>query len=136
MSKIALTTDAVIFTEKNAETFILLVQRKNEPHKAKWALPGGFLEENETLKNGCRRELKEETGLVVNALEQVGIYDAIGRDPRGRIISVAFTAKLEDMPLVNGSDDAADAQWRKLEKGADLAFDHDRIIADAKRYFE
>lgn len=129
--KIAITTDAVIFSTLNNEKIVLLIKRKNNPFQGKWALPGGFLEENETLENGCKRELEEETGLKLSDLNQVGIYDAIGRDPRGRTLSVAFTKTIQKPEKVKGNDDAAEAKWIPLKELDNLAFDHRQIIADA-----
>ncbi|TQD40270.1 NUDIX domain-containing protein [Haloflavibacter putidus] len=129
--KIAITTDAVIFTKGQEQVFILLIKRGNNPFKNQWALPGGFVEEKELLHQACLRELKEETGIEAANLTQIGIYDAIERDPRGRTLSVAFGGLLEDKPKPKGADDAAEAHWVELPLKENLAFDHAKIIEDA-----
>jgi len=128
---IALTVDAVVFTKENNVFYILLIKRKNDPFKDKWALPGGFLEEGEELEEGCTRELQEETGLQLEGLQQVGIYDAVNRDPRGRTISVAFAKIIPKKINVEGNDDAAEATWVEVKQLKELAFDHSRIIQAA-----
>lgn len=128
---ISLTTDAVIFAYEKERMYLLLIKRKNEPFKNQWALPGGFLEKEELLEEGCQRELKEETGLEIEKLHPVGIYDAIDRDPRGRTISVAFWAVLKKREALKAADDALEADWIALEKVENPAFDHEKIIADA-----
>lgn len=129
--EISITVDAVIFFKRNQEKKVLLIQRKKDPYKSAWALPGGFLEKEESLEEGARRELEEETGLKVKELRQVGAFGAPGRDPRGRIISIAFFAEIENEQHVKGNDDASDAQWFNLDDLPDLAFDHAQIIEEA-----
>lgn len=137
MTKISLTTDAVIFYQAEESLKVLLIKRKNEPFQGKWALPGGFLEADETLEEGCRRELQEETGLEVgNQLIQVGTYDAIDRDPRGRTISVAYTFLLPKKEKIKAADDAAEAHWKNAEDLPELAFDHYQIILDARKVLD
>lgn len=131
---ILVTTDSVIFKEDNGIYKVLLVLRKNDPFKDQWALPGGFLEEDESLKAGALRELKEETGLEMGNLEQIGAFGAPGRDPRGRTISIAFVGKSEDSGQVNGGDDAKEAKWFRLSQLPQLAFDHSKIL-EAGRSF-
>ena len=128
---IAITTDAVIFAEEKEGLYVLLIKRKNEPYQGQWALPGGFLEEDELLETGCLRELQEETGLKLDKVERVGVYDAIQRDPRGRTISVAFTTKLSKRKTIKGSDDAAEAKWMLLKEVEEIAFDHGQIIEES-----
>jgi 8-oxo-dGTP diphosphatase len=128
----ALTTDAIVFV-KDTETFILLIQRKAEPYKDKWALPGGFIEMHETLEIACKRELLEETGLHVESMTQFKTYDSIDRDPRHRTISVVHFAELESKQKVVGGDDAAQAKWFSLDNLPELAFDHELII---KEFFQ
>lgn len=132
--EIFITTDAVIFAQKENEIFVLLIQRKNEPFKNQWALPGGFVEENEKLITACQRELKEETSLHIELqdLSFVGIFDDVQRDPRNRTISAAYASLINELFPVKAADDAADARWVKLNKLKNMAFDHDRIIARAK----
>jgi len=126
----ALTVDAIVFVKENKSTYILLIQRGNEPFKNMWALPGGFIEMNETLETACKRELAEETGLVVKKMTQFKTYDAINRDPRHRTISVAFFIELNQQKTVKGGDDAAHAEWFPISDLPELAFDHAQILND------
>ena len=128
---IAVTVDAVIFFRKADILNVLLIQRKNEPFRDRWALPGGFLEENETMEEGAKRELEEETGLKIEKLQQVGAFGTPGRDPRGRTISIAFVGLIGTEAKVKASDDALDAKWFSLSDLPDLAFDHRAIISEA-----
>lgn len=128
----ALTTDAIVFVKKT-ETFILLIQRGGEPYKGKWALPGGFIEMDETLETACKRELLEETGLKVDRMNQFKTYDSIDRDPRHRTISVVHSAELESKQKVIGGDDAAEARWFSLDSLPELAFDHYLVL---KEFFQ
>ncbi len=129
---IDVTVDAVIFVKEEKDLRVLLVQRKNDPFKNKWALPGGFLEKEESLVAGAKRELEEETGLKPKELYQIRAFGDPGRDPRGRIISIAFLGVIDRVEEVNGSDDAGDANWFLLSNLPDLAFDHGEIIAAAR----
>ena len=133
---IAVTTDCVVFyTTPEQKVKILLVQRRNDPFKDSWALPGGFLEEEEPLEEGAKRELQEETGLQVFEVHQLSAFGTPGRDPRGRTISIVFWAEVYSEEKVKGSDDAKDAKWFDLEKLPALAFDHKQIIElAASRY--
>ena len=132
--KIAVTVDAVVFKIKENETEVLLIKRKNDPFKTKWAIPGGFLEENEDLASGAKRELQEETGLVVEDLYQLKTYGAVDRDPRGRTISTAFASIISQDSEIKGADDAEEAKWFKLNDLPSLAFDHLEILEDAKAW--
>lgn len=131
---IFVTADAVIFRNKASQAEVLLIQRKNEPFKGQWALPGGFVEEDEDLPNACARELQEETGITISAetLKQVGAYGKPDRDPRSRTVTVAYFAIIEDGDGAKGADDAKVAQWWNINKLPDLAFDHSEIIEKAK----
>lgn len=129
---INITTDSVIFYAGNRQLKVLLIKRKNDPFKDHWALPGGFLEEDETLEEGAKRELHEETGLRVNKLHQVRAFGAVGRDPRGRTISVAFLGKVEEERKVKGADDAREAAWFPVNDLPKLAFDHSEILDEAR----
>lgn len=125
----ALTTDCVVF---DPDRGFLLIRRGNPPFQGAYALPGGFVETGETVEHACRRELEEETGLAAKELRLVGVYSEPGRDPRGPMVSVAYLALIEGQSAAAGSDAAATEwieDWRRLE----LAFDHDRILADAER---
>ncbi len=126
----ALTVDAIVFTQKNNETFVLLIQRGHEPFKGKWALPGGFVNMDETLEEACKRELLEETGLKVDAMKQFKTFDAIHRDPRHRTISVVFSAEVHNKENVAGGDDATKAEWFPIIALPPLAFDHAQILSE------
>jgi 8-oxo-dGTP diphosphatase len=123
----AVTVDAILFSARNS---VLLIERGSEPFKGKWALPGGFIDMDETLEAACRRELEEETGLRVGVLKQFKAYDAVDRDPRGRTISVIFYAFLKEESIPSAGDDAQNAKWFLISKLPDLAFDHQQIIEE------
>ena len=114
----AVTTDCVLFSrDERNELSVLLIERGGEPYKGCWAFPGGFLEMDETVEEGASRELQEETGLIISSgnglLKQLGCYSKVDRDPRGRVITIAFYA-LVLKAAVKGNDDARDA-LRRLE---------------------
>lgn len=129
----AVTADCLVFAHTDEGMKLLLIQRKNEPCKGKWAFPGGFMDIDETTIDAARRELKEETGLVVGELHRVGIFDVVNRDPRERIITVAYYTILDKPAEVSGLDDVAQAKWFSLTELPDLAFDHKEILQEAKR---
>lgn len=126
----AVTTDCAIFGFDGTDLKILLIQRGIEPYKGKWALPGGFLKPEESAEVGALRELKEETGLDSAYIEQFNAYSMPDRDPRERVITIAYLAlvKIQD---VKGGDDADDARWFSVKDVPQLAFDHDVILRDA-----
>ncbi len=124
-----LTTDCVVVDAKRR---VLLVRRGHPPFKGKYALPGGFVDVGETVEDACRRELKEETGVKAGRLELLGIYSDPKRDPRGHICSVAFLTRVA-RATPKGGDDAAAAEWVEDWSKLDLAFDHAKILRDAKR---
>ena len=126
----AVTTDCVVFGFDGHDLKILLIERGLEPYKGAWAFPGGFLNMDETAEQGALRELKEETGLDLNYLKQVGAFSDVDRDPRTRVITIAFYA-LAKKSNVRGGDDAAKAQWFSLNDVPRLAFDHDLILKKA-----
>lgn len=130
----AVTTDCVVFT-KEEEPKVLLIQRGNEPYKGCWAFPGGFMNMEETAEECAVRELKEETGLTVNRIRQIGAYSKVDRDPRGRTVSIAYLAIVDAPTAVSGMDDAAKAAWFPLSSLPDLAFDHQDIMTDAIALF-
>lgn len=130
--EIAITVDAVIFTRRENKIEVLLIKRKNDPFKNKWAIPGGFLEEDEDLEIAAKRELQEETGLKIEALHQLKAYGALNRDPRGRTISIAFIGLVDAASKVKAADDAEEAKWFDLKELPALAFDHLEILEDAK----
>ena len=123
----AVTTDCVIFGYDGKELKVLLIERGIEPFKGCWAFPGGFLNMDEDALAGARRELKEETGLENAFIEQFHTFSEPGRDPRGRVITIAHYA-LVKIQEVEGGDDAAQARWFPIGEVPPLAFDHDRIL--------
>jgi 8-oxo-dGTP diphosphatase len=124
----ALTVDAVIVTDGK----IVLIKRRSEPFQGYYALPGGFVEYGETVEAALRREVLEETGLVVKISSLVGIYSDPNRDPRGHVVSAAFAAVIVSGTLVSGSD-AAEASFWEITHLPPLAFDHAQIVQDALR---
>lgn len=132
----AVAVDLVILTIRGQELVVLLVRRGAPPYRGRWALPGGFVNEDEDLLDAAERELGEETGLssVRAHLEQLATYGSPRRDPRGRVISVAYLALVPRLAQPTAGSDAADANWKRVSQvvGAQqaLAFDHHRILAD------
>ena len=124
-----LTVDCVVLNPRGE---VLLIQRKNEPFKGHFALPGGFVDIGETVEDACRRELLEETGVKAGRLKLVGVYSDPNRDPRGHTASVVFLTRVRSTKLEAG-DDAASAQWVANWRRLPLAFDHAKILADATR---
>ncbi|MBR6843861.1 MAG: NUDIX hydrolase [Bacteroidales bacterium] len=112
---------------------ILLIRRGNEPYRGCWALPGGFMEMDETIEHCAVRELQEETGIVVGEekLHLIGIFSRLGRDPRGRTVTAAYHIDLPTNTDAQSGDDAAEARWFPLSELPPLAFDHAEIIARA-----
>jgi 8-oxo-dGTP diphosphatase len=129
----AVTVDLVVFSLRDDELCVLLVERRQEPFAGHWAIPGGFLNLDEPAEAGARRELNEETGVTVpGAVSSIGFFDAPGRDPRGRTISLAHVALVRPpIPQPRGSDDARRAAWIGISKLGPLAFDHDAILSSA-----
>lgn len=141
---VAVTTDVVLFTIRSGRLCVLLVQRKDYPYKGAWALPGGFIRPEETGEVSALRELGEESSILVSAahIEQLATYTDPQRDPRMRVVSVAYVGLVPNMPLPVGGDDAADAYWwvvddltldddqEASEDSPAIAFDHKRIIRD------
>ena len=135
----ALTVDCIIFGDGDVPK-VLLIKRGSEPFKGMWANPGGFVNVNdnedqgEEIEDAARRELLEETGVKVAEMQQVGIFGTPKRDPRGRVITVAYMAVVNpDDVHVQAGDDAAEAKWFTLEEAAimNLAFDHKKILMAA-----
>lgn len=122
----AVTVDAIVVSAGN---MILLIRRDKDPFAGMWALPGGFMDMNETLEEACIRELYEETGLQVSHMKQFRVYDAPGRDPRHRTLSVVHYVFLDTTMTATGGDDAAEAVWFPIGQLPALAFDHGEIIA-------
>ncbi len=126
----AVTVDAAVLVKQNKQWFILLIERKHDPYKGCYALPGGFVEEDETLEEAITRELQEETNLTLNNMQQFRAYSRPDRDPRGRTISVIFTSILDTLTAAVAGDDAAAVKWFPLDQLPELAFDHEEIVAD------
>jgi 8-oxo-dGTP diphosphatase len=122
--------DAAVFGFFRGKAKLLLIQRKNEPFKGQWALPGGFVGIDEELGTAAKRELAEEAGLVNVTLEQMHTFGNVGRDPRGRQITIVFTGTAtEGLNKIKAGDDAAKARWFDIEKlPKDLAFDHSEVV--------
>lgn len=126
----SVTADCVVISKEDTPQ-VLLIQRGFEPFKGCWAIPGGFMNMDETTEQCAIRELEEETGLKISDVQQIGAFSKVDRDPRGRTVTVAYLT-LVDAPLeVKGLDDAAKAQWFPLTALPSLAFDHADILRDA-----
>ena len=128
----SVTVDIVLFHHAGKALEVLLIKRASEPFKGQWALPGGFVDEDESLEAAAARELKEETGLYGISLQQIGAFGDPGRDPRGHTVSIAFAALLENRPEVKAGDDAEDARWHSGARPPKLAFDHKKIVRFAR----
>ncbi len=121
-----LTVDCVVFHGKA----VVLIRRAHDPFKGWYALPGGFVEVGETVEDACRREIREETGLVVKDLRLIGVYSDPARDPRRHTVSVAFLAQA-DISSLKAGDDASAAELVADWQHAEIAFDHHKILSDA-----
>jgi 8-oxo-dGTP diphosphatase len=128
----SVTVDLIIFTIAEDDLKVLLIRRGQEPFKGRWALPGGFVEINESLEEAAARELEEEVGVKNVYLEQLYTFGDPKRDPRGRVISVSYFALIDaERQRIVAASDAADAQWHSVfdTRGmAKLAFDHGKIL--------
>ena len=128
----AVATDIAVFTLRRGALHVLLIERGGEPFLGAWALPGGFVQPEEDLDACARRELQEETGVESDVLLHFTNFSAPGRDPRERVISVAYLALMPSDELrVEGSSDAAQAQWFPIGDLPPLAFDHEEILRQA-----
>ena len=127
------TVDVVVFNSQTGRLHVLLIQRAQEPFQDAWALPGGFVDLDESLEEAAGRELAEETGVEGVDLEQLQTYGDPNRDPRGRVISVAYCTLLpsKNIQHIQGGGDASQARWFPVDEHPSLAFDHSKILADA-----
>lgn len=132
----AVTADCIVITQEENPR-VLLIKRGNEPFKGSWAIPGGFMEMEETTRECAIRELKEEANLTVTDVVMVGCYDALGRDPRHRTVTMAYLAIVDPgmMNMAKAGDDAAEHQWFPIDELPPMAFDHDKIMEDAKTLY-
>lgn len=125
----AVTVDITIFTVRNDQLNVLLIKRAEPPFRGEWALPGGFVTENEGLEQAAERELVEETGVSGFYLEQLYTFGAPRRDPRGHVITVAYSALIPaDTLVLRASTDAEGVAWFSIDKLPELAFDHAEIL--------
>jgi 8-oxo-dGTP diphosphatase len=128
----SMTVDIVIVT-REAKPRVLLIRRKGEPFAGAWALPGGFVDEDEPLAVAAERELQEETGVTDVDLEQLAAFGDPGRDPRDWTVSVAFLARVAADTAARAGDDAAAVRWHRLDRlPKKLAFDHAKILERAR----
>jgi 8-oxo-dGTP diphosphatase len=135
VSNIFVTVDVVLFKKKDQSTQILLIKRKNDPYKDCWALPGGFVDQDEDLEEAALRELKEETSITLNHLKQLGAFGKPKRDPRSHVVSIAYFSYVDTITNAIAQDDAKEAAWFTIDKLPELAFDHADIIELAlKKY--
>ena len=125
----AVTTDIVIFTIRDKQLKLLQIMRGGDPYKGKWALPGGFVQLDEDLESGARRELSEETGISGVYLEQLYTFGSVDRDPRERVITVAYYALIpSDKIKLRAATDAEAVGWFSMDELPKLAFDHKKIV--------
>lgn len=132
MIKLLVTVDIVLFTLRERRLHVLLIRRLGTPFEGSFALPGGFVLENESLDAAAQRELQEETGVVAGSekvyLEQLYTFGEPGRDPRGRVVTVAYYALVPNSQVLKAGTDAADAAWFAVDELPPLAFDHTAVI--------
>lgn len=125
----AITADAVILRkDTDNKTQVLLIRRSNPPFEGKWALPGGFMDMDETLEECVQREVMEETALRDISFKQAGAYSAIDRDPRHRTVTVAFFGWANPDSIPEAGSDSAEVKWFDIDNLPELAFDHSLII--------
>ncbi len=135
--RLMLTVDAAVYRQQNNQFSILLIKRKNNPFINHWALPGGFVDMEETLEEAIKRELCEETSLKNIDLKQFHTYGNLDRDPRGRTVSVVYYGFLKDENrFIEAGDDAKDVKWFQLNDLPFLAFDHGKIIEELNNFLQ
>lgn len=127
------TVDCLVIAKSTLS--VLLIKRANNPFKNLWAIPGGFVDPLEPLKDAALRELQEETGVNINEADQFRTYGNPTRDPRGRNITIVYARLLESELEAKGGDDASEAKWFALENLPSLAFDHQQIIKEAAEFY-
>ncbi len=125
-SKTFLTVDIVLFTDDILNRNVLLIKRKNNPYQNYWALPGGFVDENEDLETAALRELEEETTIKLISLKQLKAFGTPFRDPRSHVVSIAFIGIISKELHIKASDDAIEINWFSINELPKLAFDHVR----------
>lgn len=131
---ISVTVDVVLLAVREGASSVLLIRRAHPPYAGDWALPGGFLDQDEDAEAAARRELQEETGIAyAGPLPQLRTYSAPDRDPRGRTVSIVHLASLGHPVDPVAGDDAAEARWFAVDALPELAFDHAEVLADAMR---
>ncbi|GAA4465303.1 NUDIX hydrolase [Nemorincola caseinilytica] len=128
IQNIKLAADAMVFSGHGDQLQLLLIRRGHDPYKGMWAIPGGFVEDDEELEAAAIRELEEETGLRVPAMTQLYTFGRVGRDTRGRTVTVTYYAFTDNALPVHGADDAAEAQWVYVKDITALAFDHMEML--------
>jgi 8-oxo-dGTP diphosphatase len=133
MTKLSVTVDIVLFTIRDRRLQVLLIRRLARPFENRYALPGGFVQENESVEAAAVRELREETGVDRVYLEQLYTFGDPKRDPRGRVITVAYYALVPHTQALHAGTDAADAAWFPITGLPPLAFDHRKIIDYARQ---
>jgi len=129
VQNIKIAADAMVFSNGGEYLQLLLIKRKNDPFKGMWALPGGFVEDDEELEAAAIRELEEETRLKLSAMKQLHTFGKVGRDPRGRTVSATYYAFVNAADhKVEGNDDAAEAKWVNVKDITEMAFDHMEVL--------
>lgn len=129
IQNIKVATDAMVFAGKGEDLRLLLIKRKHNPYEGMWAIPGGFVEDDEELEAAAIRELEEETGLKVASMQQLHTFGRVGRDTRGRTITVTYYTTIDHADnSVQGGDDAAHAEWVRVADITGLAFDHMEML--------
>jgi 8-oxo-dGTP diphosphatase len=133
IQNIRVAVDAIVFGYQHNQLYVLLIQQKFGTQESYWALPGGLVKNDESLQDAVKRELKEETNVTVTYFEQLFTFgDDVNRDPRNRVISVAYFALVDPSKLtIKADSDAEHAQWFKISEVPSLAFDHNNILKKA-----